>query len=147
MTLLERIDHDLKEAMKAKNETALSTLRLVRSALKNKQIDAQKELSEADVTAVIKTMVKQYRDALADFSASGRQDLADRQAAEIALLETYLPAGMSEAELEAICTRVISEQNATSKDLGRIMGLIMKEVNGGADGNTVRAIVQRLMGS
>lgn len=146
MTTIERIDADLKEAMKAKDELSLSTLRLVRSALKNKQIDVQHELSEDDVVAVIRTMVKQYRDALADFSASGRQDLVEKQTAEIAILERYLPAAMPEAELEAICERIIKEQNATVKDMGKIMGLVMKEVNGRADGNTVRAIVQKLLG-
>jgi uncharacterized protein YqeY len=145
MSTIERIDADLKEAMKAKNEATLSTLRLVRSALKNKQIDLQHELSEDDVVAVIRTMVKQYRDALADFSASGRQDLVDKQTAEIVLLERYLPAAMPETELTMICERIIKEQNATVKDMGKIMGLVMKEVNGRADGTTVRNIVQKLL--
>ncbi|MEO5928083.1 MAG: GatB/YqeY domain-containing protein [Patescibacteria group bacterium] len=145
MTTLERIDADLKEAMKAKDEAALSALRLVRSALKNKQIDVQHELSEDDVVAVIRTMAKQYRDALADFSASGRQDLVDKQTAEIMLLEKYLPAAMPEAELTTICERIIKEQNATVKDMGKIMGLVMKEVGGRADGTTVRTIVQKLL--
>lgn len=146
MNTTERIDADLKEAMKAKDELSLSTLRMVRSAVKNKQIDTQQELTDDDVVAVIRTMVKQYRDALADFSASGRQDLVDKQTAEIALLERYLPAAMPEAELTTICERIIKEQNATVKDMGKIMGLVMKEVNGRADGNTVRAIVQKLLG-
>lgn len=146
MTTLERIDADLKEAMKAKNEATLSALRLVRSALKNKQIDVQHDLSEDDVVAVIRTMAKQYRDALADFAASGRQDLVDKQTEEIVLLERYLPAAMPEAELQTICERIIKEQNATVKDMGKIMGLVMKEVNGRADGTTVRNIVQKLLG-
>lgn len=131
--------------MKQKNEPVLSTLRMVRSALKNKQIDLQHELSDDEAVAVIRTMVKQYRDALADFAASGRQDLVDKQTMEIALLEKYLPADMPEAELETICERIIKEQNATPKDMGRVMGLVMKEVDGRADGNTVRAIVQKIL--
>lgn len=145
MSTTERIDIDLKEAMKAKNELVLSTLRMVRSALKNKQIEAMHELSDEEAVAVIRTMVKQYRDALEDFSSAGRQDLVEKQTQEIVLLERYLPAAMPEAELAAICERVIKEQNATLKDMGKIMGLIMKEVNGRADGNMVRSIVQKLL--
>lgn len=147
MTLFERIDADLKEAMKAKDEMVLSSLRMVRSALKNKQIEVQHDLSDEESLVVLRTMVKQYRDALEDFSASGRQDLVEKQTREISILEKYLPAAMPEAELTAICERMIAEQNATAKDMGRVMGLVMKEVNGRADGNTVRAIVQRLLSS
>ncbi len=143
--ITQHIESDLKEAMKQKNEPVLSTLRMVRSALKNKQIDLQHELSDDEAVAVIRTMVKQYRDALADFAASGRQDLVDKQTMEIALLEKYLPADMPEVDLEMICERVIKEQNATQKDMGRVMGLVMKEVDGRADGNTVRAIVQKIL--
>lgn len=145
MTILEQLDVDLKEAMKAKNETVLSTLRMARSALKNKQIEAQHDLKDEESLSVIRTMVKQYRDALADFAAAGRQDLVDKQTKEISILEKYLPAAMPEAELETICARVIKEQNATVKDMGKVMGLVMKEVDGRADGNTVRAIVQKLL--
>ena len=99
MTLIERIDADLKEAMKAKDELTLSTLRLVRTSLKNKQIEIMRDLTEEDVLAVMRTMVKQYKDAFADFTANGRKDLADRQAGEIAIIERYLPAAMPEAEL------------------------------------------------
>ena len=144
MTILERIEADFKEAMKTKDELALSVLRLVRTSLKNKQIDAQHELSEEEALGVVRTMVKQYRDALADFTSAGRQDLAEKQEQEIALLEQYLPAAMPEAELQAICERVIRDMNATPKDMGKVMGAVMKEVQGRADGNAVRAIVQRL---
>jgi hypothetical protein len=144
MTLIERIDADLKEAMKAKDELTLSTLRLVRTSLKNKQIEIMRDLTEEDVLAVMRTMVKQYKDAFADFTANGRKDLADRQAGEIAIIERYLPAAMPEAELEVICRRIIADSGATAKDLGKVMGLVMKEVQGRADGNAVKAIVQRL---
>jgi uncharacterized protein len=147
MTTLERLDADLKVAMKEKNEVVLSTLRMARSAIKNKQIDAVgKELSEDDVVAVLRTMIKQYKDALNDFQNAGRTDLADKQKAEIELLERYLPPAMSEADLEALCKKVIAESGATSaKDMGRVMGMVMKETGGNADGNTVRAIVQKLL--
>ena len=147
MTLFERIDADLKDAMKTREEHLLSTLRLVRSALKNKQIEVQRDLTDEESLSIIRTMVKQYREALADFSSAGRQDLVEKQTQEISVLERYLPAAMPEAELTAICQRVIAEQKATMKDMGRVIGLVVKEVNGRADGNMVRAIVQRLLSS
>ncbi|MBU1348861.1 GatB/YqeY domain-containing protein, partial [Patescibacteria group bacterium] len=122
MTLIERIESDLKEAMKAKEELTLSTLRLMRSALTNKRIELMHDLTEEDVVSVLRSMVKQYRDALVDFTAGGRQDLVDHQQAEIAIIERYLPAAMPEAELEAICRRVVEESGATAKDMGKVMG-------------------------
>ncbi|MBI4139200.1 GatB/YqeY domain-containing protein [Candidatus Uhrbacteria bacterium] len=145
MPLAQQIEEELKQAMKAKDELMLSTLRMVRSSLKNKQIDIQRELADDDVVAVLKTMVKQYRDALADFEKAGRTDLAEKQKQEIAVLERYLPAPMAIGELEPLCARIIAEETATSADVGKVMGRVMKEVGGRADGNTVRAIVQRLL--
>jgi uncharacterized protein YqeY len=142
MSITEQIDHDLKEAMKAKNEPVVSTLRLARSALKNKQIDLMHPLEDADETAVLRMMVKQYKDALADFTSAARTDLADKQAAEIELLERYLPKGLSDTQIEEIVNAVLAE-NAEMKDAGKIMGAVMKQVAGRADGNTVRAIVQK----
>ncbi len=142
-TILIRIDQDLKEAMKAKDEMRLSTLRLMRTALKNKQIDAQHELSEAEVQAVLRTMIKQYQDAVADFMNAGRQDLVERQQKEIDLIAVYLPAAMSEAELEQVVKEAL--QTADVKEVGKAMGIAMKAVNGRADGNQVRVIVQRLL--
>jgi uncharacterized protein YqeY len=145
MTINERIDHDLKEAMKAKNDAVVSTLRMVRSATKNKQIDLGHELSDDDAGAVVRTLVKQYKDALSDFTSAGRTDLAEKQKAEIELLERYLPASISDAEIEAIATKVIAESGSTAKDFGKAMGLVMKEVAGRADGNSVRTIVQKIL--
>ncbi|HPN14544.1 MAG TPA: GatB/YqeY domain-containing protein [bacterium] len=146
MSLFERIEHDLKQAMKDKKELELSVLRLMRSNLKNKQIELMHPLSEEESQAVIRTMIKQGKDALTDFTGAGRMDLVERQTGEIGILEQYLPPAMSLDEVEAICKQVIQEANAASPaDLGRVMGLAMKVVAGRADGNTVRAIVQRLM--
>ena len=143
MSIIERIDQDLKEAMKAKNETAISSLRMVRSAFKNKQIDLGHELSQEDATAALRSMLKQYRDALADFTAAGRTDLAERQTTEIELLERYLPASISESEIETIAREVITSSDA--KDFGRIMGEVVKRVGGRADGGAVRVVVERLL--
>lgn len=145
MNLAQRIEADLKDAMKAKDEVVLSTLRLARTALKNKQIDVQHDLNDEEVVAILRTMVKQYRDALNDFVSAGRQDLAERQIQEIVVLERYLPAAMSETELEQICRDLIQEQAATAKDMGRVMGMVMKKVGGRADGQVVRAMIERLL--
>lgn len=145
MTILEHIEQDLKEAMKAKNEAVVSTLRMARSAFKNKQIDVGHELSDEETSAVLRTLVKQYRDALSDFQSAGRTDLAEKQTAEIELLERYLPAGISEQDIETLTKNVLAGLGDGPKDFGRVMGLVMKEVAGRADGNAVRAVVQKLL--
>lgn len=146
MSIIQQIDLELKEAMKSKNEFELATLRLVKTALKNKQIDLMHELTDEDAQAVIKTMVKQGKDALVDFTSAGRQDLMERQTKEIAFLEKFLPAGMGEAELEEICKQAIVDIGATSAaDMGKAMGAAMKLAAGRADGNAVKAVVQKLL--
>ena len=144
MSILKRIDADFKEAMKAKDELALSVLRLVRTALKNKQIDVGHEVTEDEALQVLRTMIKQYQDAISDFANAGRQDLVDRQQREIDLIARYLPPPMSRAELERIVIDAIQAAGAT--DIGRAMGAVMKAVNGQADGKDVRAIVEKHFG-
>ena len=143
MTINDRIDADFKSAMKSKNELELSTLRLVRSSLKNKQIEVGHELEESEVTATIKTLRKQLLDALADFEQAGRQDLIDRQRGQIDVLDRFLPVAMSGEELEKIVKEAIEASGATQ--FGQAMGIVMKAVEGRAEGNAVREIVQRLL--
>ena len=143
MTTLNHIDQDFKEAMKAKDEIGLSTLRLIRTALKNRQIELGRELGEDDVTAVLKTMIKQYQDALSDFRNANRQDLVDRQQLEIDLVARYLPPAMPAEELESLVSEAVKNSGAT--DVGRAMAAAMKAVAGRADGSDVRRIVERLL--
>ena len=143
MTTLERIENDFKEAMKAKDEFRVSVMRMVRTALKNKQIDLMHELSDAESQAVLKTMVKQYQDALSDFQNAGRQDLVEKQQKEIDLIAVYLPAKLPSEEVEKIVGEAV--KGMTKADMGKAMGVAMKAVDGRADGNEVRAIVQRLL--
>lgn len=143
MTLVQTVDTDFKEAMKAKEEVRLSTLRMLRSALKNKQIDLQHELNDQEAMAVIKTMMKHYQDALNDFMNAGRTDLADRQQKELDILATYLPPALSREELEAIVKDAVQSSGVT--DAGKAMGIAMKAVAGRADGTDVRAIVEALL--
>ncbi len=144
--LVARIDADTISAMKSKDAARLSALRMVRAALKNKHIDVGHALSDDEAQQVIRTMVKQYTDALKDFTSAGRTDLAEKQKAEIDLLQNYLPAQMEEADIEAIVKNVIVTLNATQKDVGRVMNAVMKEVAGRADGTAVKAIVQKFLG-
>lgn len=144
MTLVQTVDQDFKEAMKAKEEVRLSTLRMLRTSIKNKQIDVQHELSDQEVTGVIKTMMKQYQDALSDFMSAGRTDLVDRQQRELQILQGYLPPALSGEELEAIVRDAV--QSSGISDVGKAMGVAMKAVDGRADGNEVRNIVTRLLG-
>lgn len=143
MSTLEKLEKEFKEAMKAKDERRLSVLRLMRSELKNKQIELGKELDEKEVQAVLKGMIKQYLDALSDFSSAGRQDLVEKQQAEIDVVRGYLPPALPKEELEKIVQDALDASG--EKDFGKAMGVAMKAVDGRADGGDVREIVQRLI--
>lgn len=146
MTLLERITGEMKDAMKAKNETTLYTLRLLKSALKNKQIDLMHELSDEEVMAVVKTQIKQLKDGLDSFEKAGRTDLADGNKREIGVLEAYLPAQMDDASLAQIVKSAVAASGASSKaDAGKAMGAAMKAVAGRADGTRVKRLVETLL--
>ncbi len=146
MSLSQRITDDMKEAMKTKNNATLSTLRLLRSSLKNKQIDLQHELSDEEVLAVIKTQVKQLNDSIASFQSGGREDMASAAKAEIAVLEHYLPAQMSDEQLEQVVKEVIAQTGALGKqDIGKVMGAAVKAAAGQADGARIKSIVERLL--
>ncbi len=148
MPLSDQITSDMKEAMKAKNNATLSTLRLLRSALKNKQIELQHELSDEEVLSVIKSQVKQLKDAAVSFEEGGRDDLAKSTQVELVVLEAYMPEEMSEEQLTQIVKEVVEQTGATSKaDFGKVMGAAMGKVNGQADGSRVKAIVEQLLAS
>lgn len=143
MTILEQLDQAFKEAMKAKDEVTISTLRLARTALKNRQIEVQRVLTNEEVVAVLKTMIKQYQDAISDFTNAGRQDLVERQQKEIDILVAYLPPSLPPEEVERIVREALVA--ADVKEVGKAMGVAMKAVAGRADGNDVRRIVERLL--
>ncbi len=144
MTILEQLEQDFKEAMKAKAEVKISVLRLMRTALKNKQIEVQHVLSDAEVTPVLKMMIKQYQDAISDFTNAGRQDLVERQQAEIDIIAVYLPPSLPMEEVERLVTQAVKASGIT--EVGKAMGVAMKAVAGRADGNDVRRIVERVLG-
>src|SRR5213083_3615098 len=147
MTLLERVDSDLKEAMRARDATRLGVLRMIKSALKYAAIaksDAEAELSEAEATQVIRKQVKQRRDSIESFEKGGRAELAEKEKAEIAVLNQYLPQAMSVAELQKIVADTIREVGASSRaQMGAVMKALQPKIAGRADGKTLSAEVQK----
>src|SRR5512142_223888 len=143
MTTRERIEQDLTRELKARNASAVSTLRMLRAALKNAEIDKMKPLEEADVLDVLGREVKKLRDGLESYVAGGREDLAAPARQEIALLETYLPAQLDDEGLKAIVQQKLQAMGPlTDKDFGRLMNEVMKEAKGKAEGARVSKAVK-----
>jgi hypothetical protein len=140
-SLSQRITTDIKEAMKAKDQVALNVVRSLKSAIQMATIEkygASGELDDAEAVAVIRKAIKQRQDSVASFEAGGRPELAATEKAEIAILEGYLPAAMSEAEIQAIVDAAIAELGATTrKDMGGVMKLVQERIAGRADNKIV----------
>jgi uncharacterized protein YqeY len=149
MTLAERIDHDLKEAMKAREAARLSTLRMAKSALKYAAIEkggADAVIDDEIVTTVLRKQIKQREDAAAGFEQGGRPELAAKEREEILLLAAYLPKGLSSEEITAIVREAIAEAGATSKaQMGAVMKLAQAKSGGRADGKTLSVEVQKML--
>ena len=147
MGLIEDIQAAVKEAMKNKEKLRLGVLRMLMSELKNRKIELQRELEEADILQVITRMVKQRHDSAEQFAKGGREELAAKEKGEIEVLESYLPEGLSEAELEELVKQAIAETGAQSKkDMGKVMKAVMPKIAGRADGKQVNQLVSRLLG-
>lgn len=134
MPFIDRIQKDLTEAMKSKDELRLSVLRMVKTALKNKEIEKIRPLDDAESLQVLQTLVKQRKESVEQFSRGGRNDLADKETREIAIIETYLPAGASEADMDRAIEAAISETSANSP---KQMGAIIKAARAHLEGKTV----------
>lgn len=146
MGLSERIRGDMQKAAKEKHSLALSTLRMVIAAIHNKEIEARGEIGEDAVLRLLGTMVKQRREAIELYRRGGRDDLAEKEAAEIAVLEEYLPKALPESEVESLARGAIAAVGAkTPSDMGRVMKELMPKVAGRADGKLVNEIVRRLL--
>jgi|SRR3990170_2551658 len=146
MGLKERIQADMQTAAKEKNSLALSALRMALAAIKNKEIEARGEIGEDSILKVLATMVKQRKESIDLFRRGGREDLAGKEAAEIVVLEAYLPKALSDAEIETLVREAIGAAGAKSPgDMGRVMKELMPKVAGRADGKTVNEIVRRLL--
>lgn len=146
MELIERLNQDLKQAMKDKDKVRLSVIRMIKSATKNREIELGHPLSDDDALAVVQKELKQRKDSLQAFQDANRTDLATAIEEEIAVLQAYLPQPLTADELQAIVSDVIAKVGATSKaDMGKVMGQLMPVVRGRADGKEVQQMVQSLL--
>jgi uncharacterized protein YqeY len=147
MTIVERIDTDLKDAMRARDAGTLNVLRMLKSALKYAAIEksgGEGSLDDAEATTVIRKQVKQRQDSIESFEKGGRTELAQKEQSEIAVLNRYLPAAMNPEELARIVQETIAETGASSKaDMGRVMKALGPKIAGRADGRTVSQEVQK----
>ncbi len=148
MALKEQLDADLKAAMKGKDALKLSVVRMLKSAIKYREIEVMKPLDDAGVLGVVASEIKRRRDSVEQYKAGSRQDLVDKEEAEIRILQSYLPQQLSEAELRAKVDEVIARTGAKGpKDMGAVMKALMPEVQGRAEGKAVSDMVkQRLAG-
>ncbi len=146
MALKEKLSEDLKNAMKSGDKIRLEVVRMLQTMLKRKEIERRgegKELTEEDEIQVIKSEIKKRKEAIELFEKGGRNDLAEKEKKELEILNEYLPAQMSEEEIKNFVEKVIQELGASGpKDLGKVMGAVMKELRGKADGSLVQKIVK-----
>lgn len=146
MKLQEKLSEDMKAAMKGKETKTLEVLRMVISSIRNKAIELNKELEDAEVIAVIKSDAKKMKDALDMFVSSAREDLAEEARKEIAILEKYLPEQMSDNELEAKVRAKIEELGAkASSEIGKVVGALAKELKGLVDGSRIKEKVEKFL--
>ncbi|MCM3712826.1 GatB/YqeY domain-containing protein [Halalkalibacter oceani] len=144
MNLLERLNQDMKTAMKNKEKQKLSVIRMVKSSLQNEQIKLGRELTDDDSLTVLNRELKQRKDSLHEFEQANREDLASKLRDEITVLEDYMPEQLSDEEVSQIVQATIKEVGATTKaDMGKVMGAIMPKVKGKADGGLVNRLVQQ----
>jgi len=145
MTLVEQIAKDMTDAMKAREAARLSALRMVKAALMNGEVSKGRALEEAEAQQVLASLIKQRRDSIEQFTKAGRTDLADKESAELAILERYAPPAASAADIEQAVDAAIRETGAAGpKDMGRVMKAVMNALAGkSADGKTVNEMVRK----
>jgi uncharacterized protein YqeY len=148
MTFLDRINEDLKAAMKSKDSDRLSTLRMVKTALKNREIDKMEALTDEEAIKVLQSLVKQRRDSIEQYQKAGRIELAEKETAEIKVIEEYLPAALDDAAIARVVEETIVETGASSmKDMGAVMKAVMAKLAGQTvDGKAVNQIVKSKLG-
>lgn len=147
MGLRETIETDTKHALKSGAKDKVSTLRMLNAALKNKQIDIRRQLTEEEVAETVRSLIKQRKDSIEQFGKGGRQDLVDKETAEVAVLEAYLPQQMSREELDALVRDALAQTGAQGpKDMGKVMKTLIPMVGGRADGKLVSDLVKLALG-
>ena len=148
ISLSKRLDQAFKEAIKGQQQTVLSTLRMLKTAVRHKEVEVKHSLSEAELLAVINSQAKQRRDAITEYTKAGRPDLAGKEEEELSVLLSFLPAQLTPEEIEAAVVRIITQVGANSpKDLGKVMKSAMAELAGKTDGKVVQEIVRRRLGT
>ena len=147
MSLKDRIQEDMKAAMRSGEKERLGTIRLILAAIKQREVDERVTLDDAQVLAVVEKMIKQRREAISQFEAGGRADLVAKEKAEIAVLQGYLPAQMTEADLDALIAEAIAATGAASiKDMGKVMAVVKPKAQGRADMGAVSARIKQKLG-
>ena len=146
MNLSERLNEDMKQAMKSQDKFKLSTIRMVRATIKNLEIDLKRPLNDNEVLDILSREIKQRKDALQEFEKAGRDDLAANVKAEAEIIAVYLPEQLTEEEIKVMVQQTIQETGASSKaDIGKVMSALMPKVKGRADGKLVNQAVQQLL--
>jgi len=139
-----KIQEDMKNAMRAKDKQRLGAIRLILAALKQKEVDERIELDDTQVIAILEKMNKQRRDSLTQYEQAGRQDLAEQESFEIKLIQEYMPQALTEAELDALIRQALTDSGATSaKDMGKVMNLLRPQIQGRADMKAVSEKVKQ----
>ena len=149
MTLSDKVNTEITAAMKAKSQVRLSSLRMLKAAIMNKEVEKKRDLDDAEVLQVVASLVKQRRDSIEQFAKAGRTDLVDKETGELKVLEEYLPPAASADEIEAAVAAAIAETGATSpKEMGKVMKAAMPKLAGkSADGRAVNEAVRRSLGA
>jgi uncharacterized protein YqeY len=148
MTLKERISEDMKTAMRSGEKDRLAVIRLLQAAIKQREVDERITLDDAQVTAVLEKMIKQRKESIVAFEKGARADLVAKETAEIAVLQPYLPAQLSDAELDALIAEAITSTGAASiKDMGKVMAVVKAKAAGKADMGAVGARIKAKLGS
>ena len=143
MSLEERLVEEMKQAMKSNDKLRLSTIRMIRSALKNKEIELRKKLEDEDIVKVIQVMVRKGEESVEQFQAGGRVDLVEKEKSEIEILKSFLPQPLSQEEILKIIDQSIQETQASSaKDIGKVMKSVIPKIGGKADGKLVNQLVK-----
>jgi uncharacterized protein YqeY len=146
MSILKKLDDDLKSALKSSESLKVSVLRMAKAALKYKQIEKREELSEEDIFSVLSSLVKQRKESIEQFSKGGREDLAEKERKELSIIQSYLPRQLAPEEVDEIIVAAIKEASAQGiKDIGKVMRLVMPRIKGLADGKIVNQRVKELL--
>ncbi|HDN80772.1 MAG TPA: GatB/YqeY domain-containing protein [Chloroflexi bacterium] len=146
MSIKEKIDQDLKEAMKQKDEHRKTALRMLKTAIRRAEVEKMRELTDEEVIAVIASEAKKHRQSIEEFAKGGREDLVEQEKRELAILESYLPKPLTESEIEEAARQAIEEVGATDpRQVGQVMRVLMPRVRGRADGRLVNKIVREIL--